>query len=229
MEKSQENAVGTPSGTSVPEVASSAPAGVGRRRLIKAGAAAVPVAATLVSRPAFAWHGRTPSAWGSAPINTNSSLQADNQGIVDETWIIANWISNESRASLGNPWNRLAAISGMAVPANSAWFRSVTFKQLFDKAGSQLVVPSGASFSRTSTTPVVSWLNSQGSSFAAILLVAQLNRILLSSVQKIVKLTQLQDMARGTFTPDVSGQATWNQDKIVTYLDMNYIVRTSAG
>ena len=86
-----------------------------RRRLIKLGGVAAPVALTLTSRPVMAaWHCNTTSAWGSAQINPNQSTTARNANnqLVDETWTIANWKDNTTRAGLGMPWTSLGNARG---------------------------------------------------------------------------------------------------------------------
>ena len=63
-----------------------------RRMLLKSIGTGSAVVASLASRPAYAWHCQSPSAWGSAQINPNTSLK-NNPGhtsYVDETWTISN-------------------------------------------------------------------------------------------------------------------------------------------
>jgi hypothetical protein len=229
MENSQEKAMGTPSDTPQPENASPArAAAVGRRRLIKAGAAAVPVAATLVSRPAFAWHGKTPSAWGSEQLNPNTSLAAVHTAYVDEVWTIANWANNSGRAGLSNTWNALAqaypAIRTSRNTINGVFdYQKVLFSELC-AAVPLLRAPSGV----PASTKVASGLASNSGSFQAIVVVAQLNHILLSSripdLNRIVSLQALQQMAAGTFKPNTSGQqAVWSQGTTIQYLQQNYL------
>ncbi len=85
-------------------VAASDAASPSRRRLIKLGAAAVPVVATLASRPALAWHCQSTSAWGSTMVGT--SLQHTDTTSF-ETWYINDWKDNVVRSAAGSsaPWN----------------------------------------------------------------------------------------------------------------------------
>ena len=93
------------------ENVSSGVASTSRRRIFKkVGVVAVPVVATLASRPVLAWHCRTPSMWGSLVMNPNTSLNthADHKTTFpDETWSIQGWKSNTVRSSTkvaDRPW-----------------------------------------------------------------------------------------------------------------------------
>ena len=131
-----------------PAQASAHVASVSRRRLIKLGSAAVPVVATLVSRPALAWHCKSPSAWGSEIINPNTSLRtnAGHQSYPDETWYITDWRDNIARSSAGygnKPWavlqSKYPALKNNAPPSapikTSLDYTLVTIAQL------QAVIP----------------------------------------------------------------------------------------
>jgi len=205
---------------------------VGRRRLIQAGAAAVPVMATLVSRPAFAALGRTPSAWGSETMSTNVSMRVGSQTNISETWRVSDWTTNASRGSLGRPWIALAPSLGVDLANDKTkdenWFKTVSLSQLFGSLGG-LVIPMGSGISSSVQEPVVDWLARQANNFPSVLLTAQLNRFLLQDVQNILTNDQLQQMATGSFKPNAAGQEAWDPMKIVQYLDQNYIVPLSVG
>lgn len=234
MQDSQESAVATPSERTRPAAASeiAGAAAVGRRRLIKAGAAAVPVAATLVSRPAFAWHGKTPSAWGSEQLNPNTSLKAVHEAYADEVWSISDWANNTSRTSFGNTWDVLVQkFPAVKTSYNSTFtrtgkvcdYRKVTFKELCNAVPS-LKAPAGVS----GDLLVASNIGAYGSSFQVAVVVAQLNYILLSGkipdLKKIVSLEALQQMAQGTFKPNISSQKDcWSQATTLLYLQQNWL------
>ncbi|MGI4848223.1 MAG: hypothetical protein ACRYGK_08815 [Janthinobacterium lividum] len=87
-----------------------------RRRFIKGGAAAVPVALTLTSQPVMAWHCNSTSAWGSGQLQNNTgSVAARNElnRSGDECFFINQWKTNN-----GSPWARPEL--GLAVAKPSA-------------------------------------------------------------------------------------------------------------
>ena len=202
---------------------SSPAASVTRRRLLKLGSMAVPVVATLASRPALAWHCKSPSAWGSEIINPNTSLKtnAGHQSYPDETWYISNWANNSARNGR-NPWDELVkkypSIKDLAKSNGKFDYTKVTVQMLKNNI-------LGFASNATSTATVVSVLASGSGSP----IVAQLNFILISSfagdqMEKCVSPSALQAMAKGTYSPPGSGQ-TWSASQIKTYLYNNYIAR----
>lgn len=218
-----------------PAQASAHVASVSRRRLIKLGSAAVPVVATLVSRPALAWHCKSPSAWGSEIINPNTSLRtnAGHQSYPDETWYITDWRDNIARSSAGygnKPWavlqSKYPALKNNAPPSapikTSLDYTLVTIAQL------QAVIPGLRSAGALASAKVKTVL-STGSDLQKSTIVAQLNYILLSplaanQLEMCLPPAALQQMADGTYKPTGTGQA-WDSAKIKKYLYENWIAR----
>lgn len=179
-----------------------------RRRLLKQGTRVAPVLLTLASRPVLAWHCKSPSAWGSEQLNPATSL-ATNQGhasYADETWTISNWRTNTGRAGLGRPWQRLGF--------GNNWTQ-VKLQKLEEKKG--LVIPAGVDKHMT----VVSFLTA-GTGFQQTVVVAQLNGMLLSSLGNCITLSEIKQMARGTFSPP-NVSVVWGPSEIVHYLRNNWI------
>lgn len=206
-------------------------ASTSRRRLLKLGTAAVPVVATLASRPALAWHCKSPSAWGSEIINPNTSLKttAGHQSYQDETWYITNWRDNVARSSAGYgaaPWavlqSRYTRIKDASTTTSGKFdYTKVTMAKLM------LAIPGLRCTASPST--LVKTILTNGSELQKSTLVAQLNYILLSplalnQLESCLKPDALQKMASGTYTPSGLGQ-TWNSAKIKTYLYENWIAR----
>lgn len=220
------------------------PVSSARRRLIRLGAAAVPVAATVASRPALAWHCQTVSAWGSEKANPNTSLGATNSPeLADETWTCKNWAKGTDRASLGGPWNKLLTnypslcISSCEVNKNSTpnvkignkYYRASLLKMSQLKGAiSGFEVPSGAADNDTLATTL-----SPYSSFKALMTTAQLNFVLLSTRNNwglcltpngggnTVPLS-LRQMAVKTYNPPNS-PIPWSEANITAYLQANWI------
>lgn len=198
-----------------------------RRRLIKIGVATVPVVLTLASRPVLAWHCKSPSAWGSEQINPNTSLKTSgaHPEYADETWTITNWKSNSdpARAGLGQPWKRLDAT--LTATGSSAAYRALTVGWLKNTKSVPLALPTGVSL----TQKVYNGLKGDlgWSTFAKYMIVAQLNRHLLAAGTwdpQCVTEAELTAMVKGVY-PNAS--APWTPEKIVSYLDNNWIVKTS--
>jgi hypothetical protein len=198
-----------------------------RRRLIKLGAAAAPVALTLTSRPVMAWHCNTTSAWGSAQINPNQSTTARNSAnqLVDETWTIENWKNNQSRAGLGLPWTQLGLALGIALqtsnPSGANYYKNVTAAQLFAAYG----LPTGLSGTDKLWDKI-----SNGSQWQKYMIVARLNTLLVTNVKTCLSSSnadQLKLMATGSYTPSNLGGVVWNQAQIMQYLEENWIVRAA--
>lgn len=205
-----------------------------RRRLIKLGSAAVPVVATLASRPALAWHCKSPSAWGSEIINPNSSLKANagHQSYPDETWYITNWRDNVARSSAGyngKPWDVLRskypAINNL--PAASAIKTSLDYTKV-TIAQLQAAVP-GIHVAGASSSAFVKNVLNSGTDLQKSTITAQLNYLLLSplsqnQIEMCLPTSALQKMADGTYKPAGLDQP-WNASQVKTYLYENWIAR----
>ena len=179
-----------------------------RRRLLWRGARVAPVLLTLASRPVLAWHCKSPSGWGSEQLNPATSL-GTNQGhtsYADETWTISNWRTNTARAGLGRPWQRLGL--------GDNWTQ-VKLQKLENKKG--VVIPAGVDKHMT----VVSFLTA-GTGFHQTVVVAQLNSMLLSSLGNCITLSEIKQMARGTYSPP-NVSVVWGPSEIVEYLRNNWI------
>jgi hypothetical protein len=192
-----------------------------RRKLIKLGASAVPVVATLASQPALAWHCKSPSAWGSLQKNPNTSLKnnaAQTTTYPDETWYITNWANNTKRSdmlTLGFPWSKFfAKYTGIAsTRSNNSML--VTAADLAGISGFK--IPSGFN-------GVVRTLLGSGTAFQKAVVVAQLNYYCTpvsaqNQMSMCVKPTDLGAMAQRS-SPFTS--PTWSDQDIVDYLKNNY-------
>ena len=216
----------TGSGSVNETVASSNVQFTSRRRLIKLGSFAAPVALTLTSRPVMAWHCNTTSAWGSAQINPNQSTNARNLATrqIDETWTIANWKNNTSRAGLGLPWRALGLSFGLPIqtadPSKPHYYKNLTVGWLFAHVGS---IPAGLSTNDKLWEKI-----SQGSQWQKYMIVARLNTRLIDNVESCLtsstRADQLKLMSTGTFVPDNLTGIVWNRSMIMQYLNANYIV-----
>lgn len=185
-----------------------APVTPARRRLLKSGIGLAPIVLTLASRPVLAWHCKSPSAWGSEQLDPATSLRT-NQGhnsYADETWTISNWKNNTSRAGLPLPWRTLGY-------SNGNW-GNVKLMHLQSRG---VVIPSGVDTSKK----VVNFLGS-GTEFQKTVVVAQLNALLLSSVQNCITLAELNKMASGMYSPP-HVDVIWYKQDIVKYLQTNWI------
>ncbi len=195
-----------------------------RRRLIKIGVATVPVVLTLASRPVLAWHCKSPSAWGSEQINPNTSLatNAGHQSYVDETWTIKNWVNNTSRAGLGRPWARFDSVFNSST---NTTYRNQTVNYLKSTKSVPLALPTGVTLDQKVYKGLKGDLG--WSTFAKYMITAQLNRHLLAAGTwdpQCVTEQELTDMVNGVYP---NATTPWSQDKIVSYLNNNWIVRTS--
>lgn len=216
-----------------------------RRRLIRAGAAAVPVVATLASRPALAWDCQSPSAWGSEQLNPNTSLKnnAGHNKYRDETWTISNWQGNNARPITGvsdKPWNYLVSKFPGVLNTNNAqknsqgnWinfdYTKVTFSNLSSVTG--FYNPGFSNSAKVSS----SLSNTQAdTNINSYFVVAQLNFVLLAPVEgtkdvpnlldRCVTASEINAMVKGTY-PKVS--EAWSAKKVWAYLHNNWIVRGS--
>jgi hypothetical protein len=199
-----------------------------RRRLIKLGGVAAPVALTLTSRPVMAWHCNTTSAWGSAQINPNQSTTARNlhNQLVDETWTIANWKDNTTRAGLGMSWASLGNAFGVAIQTTNAsganYYKNLTAAWLFAAVG----LPTGLAGTDKLWDKIC-----DGSQWQKYMIVARMNTLLIANVKSCLTssthVDQLKLMATGTYSPSNLGGMVWNQAMIMQYLEHNWIVRAA--
>lgn len=197
-----------------------------RRRLIKLGGAVAPVALTLTSRPVMAWHCNTTSAWGSAQINPNQSTTARNANnqLVNETWTIANWKDNTTRAGLPMPWTSLGNARGVVIqtsnPGGANYYKNLTAAWLFSSVG----LPTGLAGTDKLWDKICN-----GSQWQKYMIVARMNTILIANVKSCLTssthVDQLALMATGTYSPSNLGGVVWNQAMIIQYLEQNWIVR----
>ena len=202
-----------------------------RRMLLKSIGTGSAVVASLASRPAYAWHCQSPSAWGSAQINPNTSLKSNpgHASYVDETWTISNWADNSTRSATGvssTPWNYLLGrYSGLKAACGNKSAK-ITIAMLCSHTGIQS--PSGA----VSTDYVRKVLSggAGATDHVKYLLVAQLNYLLLSPLARneiekcMATSAELKSMANGSYSPP-GGQPSWDMSQIKTYIYNNWIAR----
>lgn len=224
--------------TAPPDVVPSAPGGfsASRRRLVRAGASAVPVVATLASRPAHAWHCKAASAWGSVVANPNTSLKnnASQQVYSDETWTLTNWVQNTARSNAADvdskPWNKLKKrFSGIDNSAtrnkNDKFDHTLVTVSILRTNVSGFVNPAGAS----GGDKVVDVMRSGSADFVRYCIAAQLNFILLSpsgsnGIEQCLSLNDLRNMAKLKYPLD---GPPWDDRMVVRYLNDNWIVRVA--
>lgn len=185
-----------------------------KRRLVRAGFAAVPVVATLASRPAHAWQCRAPSAWSSIQTNPNTSHigNAGHRAFTDETWTLTNWRNNTKRTQVSNslPWDVLKTRFGLTQTWNL-----INVSTVAAQCG---INACGANGSRKVCDLMVA------SNFAGNLIAAQLNHVLLSAssdIDRCVSLKELQMMGASQY-PTTSNP--WSAAQVIDYLRQNYIV-----
>lgn len=209
-----------------------------RRRMLRRSIAVSPVVLTLVSRPALAWHCKSPSAWGSEVINPNTSLvnNAGHQSYIDETWTITNWKTNTPRTGrnlgsnivTGKPWEELLSVCP-GLSNDETKTKDSNGEYVFDY--SKVKIKHLVTY-----VPVINpGFNNTGQYVKDLLttnklyaLIAQLNYVILKQVRAnngiddCLRPGQLEDMARGTY---MENGASWTLQKVKEYLYNNYIVR----
>ena len=142
-----------------------------RRKLIRLGAAAVPVVATLTSQSALAGNCISTSAWGSDQMSKSASQKArhDARGVaVTQGYTITAW--NATRTGNNDnsePWRLLQEAYPNKIKKNFNQ-NDITFKDLAGLDRAKIRIPAGF----TLTDVVVGKLTSSDASF---FLVAQLN------------------------------------------------------
>jgi hypothetical protein len=200
-----------------------------RRRFIKLGAGSVPVALTLASRPAMAWHCNSTSAWGSAQMNESSKARLDDQGhyALNECWYISNWCNNTTRSAVKSgeaPW---AVVGKMCwePDKNSAQAKAALLISTIFPSGLNGVAPSSNVFNTLTSSSTASYKKS--------LIVARLNALYSGVNIAICTMSggedMLQKMAKdgaNVFAPN-SSAGTWSDSAIVTYLHENWMARSS--
>lgn len=185
-----------------------------RRRLIRAGASAVPVIATLASRPVLGAQGQcnSTSAWGSTQLMATQSVTARANAHLSRinAWTIADWTSNDT------PWSSLDSVLGNIKPDGGTLRKKYTVEMLFNDVGvPDLFGP------RAKVNDVL-----KGSeSFKKSIVVAKLNlRLPTTNVGSCLTSAQVKDMGDGSYAPSIGG-APWDERDIQDYLANNYIAR----
>lgn len=187
-----------------------------RRKLIRLGAVAVPVVATLTSQSALAGNCISGSAWGSDQISNSASQKArhDARGVaVKQGYTITAW----NAARIGNdnsePWTKLQAAYPNKKKINQ---NNITFNDLALLDPSKFKIPSGF----TLTDTVVGKLTSSDGSF---FLVAQLNfAIGQKPPTECITDTDWGLIVAGSYPPTGS---PWTLAQTALYLKNNFIVQ----
>ena len=187
-----------------------------RRRLIRAGASAVPVIATLASRPVLGAAGQcnSTSAWGSTQLMATQSVtaRATSQLSNITAWTIADWSSTDA------PWTALNRYVEPAYMAGSgtALSQTYTVAMLFSDVGVPLGFTGG-----TAVKKVLGGMDP----FQKSIVVAKLNlKVPLTNVGSCVTSLQVRDMGGGSYAPTIA-VAPWGKTDIQAYLANNYIAR----
>lgn len=199
----------------------------GRRRFIKLGASAVPVAMTLTSQPVMAWHCDSTSAWGSAQVAGNvgsAKTRLDKNGQSGtECWYIANWVNDSKRSSSAFfPWEVLA----------NARYSSPNNTSSYAKSNCKVsdIFPRGL-FGTNGSAKVWRVLQ-RGSSFAKAVIVARLNSLYATAVQTKINACivtngedQVLEMARlgSQYSPPNHPNVLWSMADIEDYLRNNWL------
>ncbi|MBP9929188.1 MAG: hypothetical protein KBF63_07945 [Rhodoferax sp.] len=202
-----------------------------RRRFIRLGASAVPVAMTLASRPVMAWHCNSTSAWGSAQLAGNvGSAKTRLDGTVtrgNECWYINDWKTNvNSNTNMSSaPWEAVKAARNETSVANAQ--RNLTVGIIF---------PGG--FTAYGATTKVWDIVRNGSGWALSVTVARLNSLYATGgyttlINNCVASTnnsnggdQIVRMAKmgplSYFSPN-SPTYKWKESDITGYLSSNWL------
>jgi len=227
----------------VPVLPSTSVLSVSRRRLIKLGASAAPVVATLVSKPALAWHCQTPSAWGSLKANPRTSLAARDNLLPfpDECWSISDWGANSSRSSSGYsdpPWtvlaNRFPQLKNVA--ANPKKHTAAYCNPVILTVAQLTTALAGTDFQTMANGNLTIPQLFAGASVHRSTIVAQLNFLLCAplgnqmevclspqATRNITKIPlSLQNMALRRYSPG-KGIAFWSDATTIEYLSKNWM------
>jgi len=186
-------------------------ASVGRRRLLKLGAGAVPVSLTLVSRPVHAFACNTTSAWGSVQINNVASVQAnaESKATIVNVWTLADWVNNTAGTPGAQPWSQV----GLDGANTGTWTLTDAFSHV--NLGAIYPVP------LTGSENFMGILMN-GSEYHKYMVVAMLNSKLLNpGANDCLAPSHLDEMRRLVFAP--GGATAWSEEKIVEYLQGNVV------
>lgn len=196
-----------------------------RRRFIKLGASAVPVAMTLASRPVMAWDCHTTSAWGSAQLAAmtgSAKTRLDNTGVSGaECWYVNDWKSNSSTA----PCWRSLTTKRYGSSKSCAYGRSnCMISHIF---------PLGLSGVTSPTTKTAYSVITGSDNFASCITVARLNALYGAGASNIALCVvtggkdQIQEMARlgSLYVPPNNTGVVWSKSDIVNYLYNSWLAR----
>lgn len=186
-----------------------------RRRFIKMGAGAVPVALTLASRPVMATNCMSASAWGSnMGVTTTSQYAHARKVLISGTYTLTTW----KTAGCGG-W------TSTAITANSKRYDTYT---VTDLCGTN--IPKGTKAIAGNSVVSTILKDSSYSEFQRAMLVAWLNYKVSSSVQScVVDSTRpsVNQLAVVGAIPTIGGTGPdgkfWTQAKVVDYLTANYL------
>lgn len=187
-----------------------------RRRIIKLGASAVPVLATLTSQSALAGACISTSAWGSAQISNSASeaaMHASHAAPVTTGYTISAWNSTDSTNAA---WMAFTSVFGSSPAANA-----LTFSDLSTKLGtiytSYIWNPSSLGFNPSDL--VMGHLTNDDKGY---FLVAQLNYAVgAKPPTACVTDANWQAIVAGTYPAGTP----WDVHQIRLYLENNYIVQ----
>lgn len=188
-----------------------------RRRLIRFGASAVPVLATLTSQSALAGSCISTSAWGSDQISHSASQKARHDGyasVVNTGYTIAAWNTNDINNAA---WTALK--NSPNFNANGLILATLTFNQLYRRIVDKSLMRSPTLNGLVGTSNVIGSLGANDSGF---FLVAQLNwAVGAKPPTQCVSDVNWKAIVAGTYP---AGQP-WDLAKIRAYLENNWIVQ----
>lgn len=200
-----------------------------RRKLIRLGAVAVPVVATLTSQSALAGNCISTSAWGSDQVSGSASQAARHNSravAVNTGFTISAWnTASSSMTALTLPWTAFkAAYPGFTNfgPPNNRTFRQseVTFDQLQNLDLAKFKIPTGST-GFTLTDKVVGKLTSSDASF---FVVAQLNfAVGQKPPTQCITDADWALIVKGMFPP--APATAWDLTLTARYLKNNFIVQ----
>lgn len=194
-----------------------------RRRIIRLGASAVPVLATLTSQSALAGTCISTSAWGSDQISNSASQAARHAGhavTVTTGYTISAWDANDSGNAAWTAFTtKYPDYKNFPVAHPTQFILSeLTFAQLYACVGSTYM-RDPSSFGFTSTAKVVGGLGNNDSRF---FLVAQLNYAVGAKPPiECVSETNWLAIVAGTYPVGTP----WDVSEINEYLQLNNIVQ----
>nr|WP_316639028.1 hypothetical protein [uncultured Roseateles sp.] len=196
-----------------------------RRRFIKLGASAVPVAMTLASRPVMAWECHTTSAWGSAQLTNmtgSAKTRLDDTAVHSaECWYVTDWMSSSSTAPC---WRALTTKCYGSSKSCDYGRSNCKISDIF---------PLGLSGVSNPTTKTAYSIITGTDAFAKAITVARLNSIYGAGASNITLCVftngkdQIQEMARlgALYAPPNNTGVTWSKTDITTYLYNSWIAR----